>query len=457
MSNRNLLMLLVAAVVLSAFTAVLYVGEDKPEGTFQSGARLVQGLPVEKVQTIELKSGEKKVSLRRSGGSFVVASKADYSASTEKVNNLLTSVIDIRCERKVTDSPENHADLGVREGGSDATVVSFYNADGKRLLGLLKGKNAENSPGSYVRRMGEDTVYLSQKPLMLQTSGLDYVDRTLLSLSEDNMELVKVGIKGDTYQLTAGDDGKAALKNVPEGKQAKQSVCGTVFGALTNLRLEDLHRAGDVDVEEWDGDYRCQLGNGVTYRIQTASKDETYYAKLSAGARPADVEITGTESDEELNEKEEAKKEAQEAMQTAKSFKQKHSGWVYEIAEWQAEKLRKPLSELVEDKKPEKISARQILISHADAKESKSDRGKEEARKLAKKLATRLREEDAKFSELAKKNSDGPNAEEGGDLGTVKQGSRNEKFEEAAFALKPGEVSDVVETPYGFHIIKRTE
>jgi len=457
MSNRNLLMLLVAAVALSAFTVLLYVGGGEPEREFRSGTPLVQGLPLEKVQKIEVKSGENTVALRRSGESFVVASKADYPASTEKVNNLLTSVIDIRCERKVTEASENYADLGVRKGSSDATMISFYNSDGKQLLGLLKGKSAENSRGSYVRQVGRDAVYLSQSPLMLQTTPLDYVDRTLVGLSKEDIEWVKVGIGDETYKLAAGEDDKATLGDVPEGKQAKQSVCDNVFSALTNLRLDDLHRAGEVDVKKWDGDYRCRLGDGITYRIQTAKKDETCYAKLSAGARPADVEITGTESDEKLKEKQKAKEEAQEVVDTARSFKQKHKGWVYEIADWQAKKLRKPLSELVEKKKPEKISARQILISHADAKESKSDRGKSEAKKLAQKLATRLEEKDVKFSKLAKENSDGPNAEEGGDLGTVKQGSRNEKFEEAAFALEPGEVSDVVETPYGFHIIKRTE
>lgn len=457
MSNKNLLLLLVAAVVLSAVTGLLYVGDDKPEREFESGTPLVQGLPVEKVQSIEIKGGSDSVTLRRSGESFVLANKNNYPASTDKVNNLLTSIIDIRCERKVTDSSENYADLGVKEGGSGATMISFFDSSGTKLLGLIKGKTDENSRGAYVRKMGKDNVFLTQEYLSLNSAPLDYVDKNLLSLSKDKMKWVKVDVKKDSYRLVKNDDGDAELKNVPEGKQLKQSPANNAFTALTNMRFDDMHPAGEVDIEKWDGDYRCRLSSGITYRVRTAKKDDTYYARFSAKAQASDVEITGTESEEQLKKKQKAKNRAQEAAQTARTFNQKHGNWIYEIAEWRANKLRKPLSELVEAKKPEKISARQILVSHTDARESKADRSKSEAKKLAQDLLKQLQDDEAGFAELARKHSDGPNADKGGDLGTVEQGSRNEKFEAAAFTLEPGQVSDVVETPFGFHIIKRTE
>jgi peptidyl-prolyl cis-trans isomerase SurA len=58
------------------------------------------------------------------------------------------------------------------------------------------------------------------------------------------------------------------------------------------------------------------------------------------------------------------------------------------------------------------------------------------------------------FAALAKEHSQGPGAADGGDIGEVARGQMQEEFEKAVFSLKPGEVSDVIETDSGYHIIK---
>jgi peptidyl-prolyl cis-trans isomerase SurA len=61
------------------------------------------------------------------------------------------------------------------------------------------------------------------------------------------------------------------------------------------------------------------------------------------------------------------------------------------------------------------------------------------------------------FSELAKKYSEDPSANQGGDLGFLKKGEILPEFEMKAFSLKPGEISDLVQTSLGYHIIKLEE
>jgi peptidyl-prolyl cis-trans isomerase SurA len=60
----------------------------------------------------------------------------------------------------------------------------------------------------------------------------------------------------------------------------------------------------------------------------------------------------------------------------------------------------------------------------------------------------------AKFDEVAKKSSDGPTADSGGELGQFKRGTLAKQLEDLTFAMKPGEVSDVIRTKQGFVILK---
>lgn len=104
------------------------------------------------------------------------------------------------------------------------------------------------------------------------------------------------------------------------------------------------------------------------------------------------------------------------------------------------------------------ISASHILISNTDENgEDVSDEKKKENKELAEKILKRVQKGES-IEDLALEYSDDTNtASNGGDLGFFSKGEMNENFEEASFSLKVGEVySKVVETPYGYHIIKKT-
>lgn len=101
----------------------------------------------------------------------------------------------------------------------------------------------------------------------------------------------------------------------------------------------------------------------------------------------------------------------------------------------------------------ESVKASHILIG-VDSKASADDKKKarEKAEKLRKDLAG-----GADFAALAKENSTCPSSQQGGDLGFFGKGQMVPPFEQAAFSMKPGEISDVVETQFGYHIIKLIE
>ena len=84
-------------------------------------------------------------------------------------------------------------------------------------------------------------------------------------------------------------------------------------------------------------------------------------------------------------------------------------------------------------------------------------RTKEEARARAETLRKQVAEEGKDFAQVAREDSDGPSAPQGGDLGKFTFDKMVKPFSEAAFALKTGGISGVVESKFGFHVIKRTE
>jgi parvulin-like peptidyl-prolyl isomerase len=99
---------------------------------------------------------------------------------------------------------------------------------------------------------------------------------------------------------------------------------------------------------------------------------------------------------------------------------------------------------------PEKMALSHIMfINDTDS----SDKERQLQKKTAKEILRRIQAGE-NFSELAKKYSDDVSAHSGGQLGVVGRGTMLPEFEKAAFDLKVGEVSNIVKTVNGFHIIK---
>lgn len=99
---------------------------------------------------------------------------------------------------------------------------------------------------------------------------------------------------------------------------------------------------------------------------------------------------------------------------------------------------------------PEQIKASHILIKvQADAPADQ----KAEARKKIEDVQQKVKKGED-FATLAKTYSEGPSGPKGGDLGYFRRGQMVKPFEEAAFSLKPDETSEIVETQFGYHLIK---
>ncbi|KAL3707765.1 peptidyl-prolyl cis-trans isomerase Pin1, partial [Talaromyces marneffei ATCC 18224] len=108
-----------------------------------------------------------------------------------------------------------------------------------------------------------------------------------------------------------------------------------------------------------------------------------------------------------------------------------------------------------------KIRCAHLLVKHRDSRrpsswrESTITRTKEEAIEILRGHEQRIKSGEVRLADLAVSESDCSSARKKGDLGFFGHGEMQKEFEEAAFALQPGEVSSIVETQSGVHLIER--
>jgi len=363
MTDRKLMTLAVVAVVMVVLAVIIShiaAGPAEPE----TPGYLMLAINTANVGSIVAGKGDDMVTIKRVAGHFVVANKDNYPAKVSEINNLLTKCQEIRWSQFITDNPANHDDLGVTEQQA-RTIVKFLTPEPNStiLAGVIVGKAKEAGAGAYVRllsgdKAASDKVYLAQNVPWLANKVMNYIEQSLTSFKQEDIESVTVSSSSGEYTLKAKGDGKEiVLENIPPGKKLKDKDGQGVFTALTNFRFDDVKK--DSSGLVFNRKFVCRLKNSAVYTIDIAQKDDKTYVKCDAEFTEVIERPEKEESEEQLKEKE-AKLIAWEK---AKEFSQKHQGWIYQIAQWNAKNLVKELSELLEDEQkpqePNEVNAQE--------------------------------------------------------------------------------------------------
>ncbi len=352
MSNKKLTILAVVAalmVVLAVVTSQL--NTRKPSVSYKN-VNLIQGFDTGRIATVILKSKDEETKITLAGGRFVVTNKDNYPALINEINGLVAEILDIKTVDLITDDPKNHTDLGVSEDNA-RYIVKFLDKDAKPIKGFSGIIISESDPekqGVYVRLAGESKVYLIDGSPWPKMSSLDYIDKRLTSAEADRIKSVKVTYPGGGYTLAKEDDSEDILLEggVPESKKFKGGDYKQVFTALTDLQFTDVQKASKAEDLNFDSTYTCTLADSTVYTLRIADKDDKTFIEADAeftGDKSVTITPGGSESDEELKEKEAKLVAITEALK----FRNRHTGWVYEISSWKAGNLKKKLDDLLED------------------------------------------------------------------------------------------------------------
>lgn len=224
--------------------------------------------------------------------------------------------------------------------------------------------------------------------------------------------------------------------------------------AIKNL---EGRAGGPVPTEQRDRVYRSVLDQLIAYRLLTQETKARNVAvpDTDVDARLADIRKQFPSEDvfkqmltkqnmtvEQL--REDARADMRVALMLKSEVAEKVSVQPKDVADFYQQNPDK-------FQQSERVRASHILVR---VPENADEKAKQTARAKADDLLKQVKA-GGDFAALAKQHSEDPGSgANGGDLGYFMKGQMVGAFERAAFTLKPGEVSDLVETPFGFHIIK---
>jgi len=359
MSDKKLTILGVVAAIMVIWAVVQSRISSRSQTAAYKAGYLIQGLDPTDIDSIVIGTGENPLTLKRQQGRFVVVNKDNYPAANTKLNELLTSCMDIKTTELYTDNAANHKDLAVTEETAQS-VVKFLKADSSLITGVIIGKEREQNTTSYVkkaayvRQVSNDNVYITPEAPRITSRAMSYIDDKLISVNRSNIESVTVSGPNEIYTLKLDKDDKVVLENLPAGKQLKDSDADDVFEALSSLGFEDVQKQSDVGERfVFDRKFVCGLKDSTVYTLSIAQKNDTTYITCTSeftDTTPVTIAVDVEESQEELRIKE-AKLLAQDK---ATKFADRHKGWIYRISESKAKNLVKKLSEIIEEpQKPE--------------------------------------------------------------------------------------------------------
>jgi len=334
-------------VMLAGVQMRLSVG--KQSLSFSAPSYLLQGLDTDKIASIVLGTADDQVILTRSGKRFVVASKDDYPAKTTEINGVIAACLDIKTAEFVTGNPANHADLGVTEADA-AHVVKLFGTDGNPITGLLISPQGTDRPESCVRLISSNDVYITlDRSWPARFSDIDFIDTALLNIDRDKIVSVTVTSPDETYTLKKeGTEKVITLENMPDGKKLKDTQYEQVFFALTNLSFDDVKKdSSDASDLTFDSTYICRLEDSTVYTFSIAQKDDSTHVKCQAVF--TDQTLVTKQRDVESEEELKKKETKLLARDSAKTFSEKHTGWIYHIPKFKADNMTKKLQDLLED------------------------------------------------------------------------------------------------------------
>ncbi len=355
MSEKKLAVLaIIAAITLSISILQSKMSQTKTGSTKQAGAGglLIQGLDTSSIESIQIKAGDEDFKITKQNGNFIIPSKANYPADLSAINDLITSCLDIKLKNLVTSNPENFSDLGLTDENANS-LVRFFDKDDKEMTGVIVGNNSMETRSKFVRQTVKNEAYASNKAPYIRPQMLQYINKIILELEEDDIAKVMIQNPDDTYSIRKNEgEYTYQLDATPEGRTANKYAIQAAYRAGQKIQLTDI-ATGSVDISGLDFtkyNVITEMDSGMIYTFKYAEKDGKYYMVCDAMFKE---ELPVFDTSQQHSEDELKAIEAKYlAKDTAAAFSAKHKSWIYEVGKSTFDQISKKSEDLL-DKLPE--------------------------------------------------------------------------------------------------------
>lgn len=354
MQSKGLLSLTVVTG-LAIVAAALTLREDDTRAENATEGHLFEGLldRVNDVQRVTLHDGEGAITLASTPSGWTLVERGGYPVAFDKVKEAVMKMARLQIDEPKTARAANHAKLGVEDPGAEGATskrVQLLDANGGELASVIVGNARSGSAGVFVRKDGEDQVYLCKGALSVDTTPTSWIEREILRLDAERVQEVVIWHPDSPEVRVARDPENTEqwrLLNPPEGREEDfPGVANSVGSALTYLSLDDVLPAVDVgmgDTPLGSATYRCS--DGLLVEVRVSDVDGTRWATLNA--RFDEPPSVGPVPEEGAETEDAAGSESVRAE--ALELNRRLGPWAFAIPEYKADVLVREMEDLLKD------------------------------------------------------------------------------------------------------------
>jgi len=388
MKAKNLIILLIVAVVLGGVAVLTQRPEEEPSDMI--GQLVLADLPLNDIAAIAIRTAEGSSRLAKAADVWVSESDFNYPADFNRIKAAMLKIAELKVGQVVDAEAGDKAAMKMVspvDSPDGGTLVEMLDASGKAIASLLVGESRKRSDdtqgrfggypdGQFVSPDNGETVYLVKDNLHEFNRATDWLNKELVSVPGTDIAGVTIDGPGrDSLELAIPEGGTdLALTGLGNKEEMNSSQVNSIKSALSYLRFESVADPALTDEAlglDKSDTFVATTTKGEIYTVQIGSEapdSENRYARISVALEPAapeaEIATDAEQTDEEKQaaEAEKARKAEERAQleQKAADLNAALGPWTYVTASYKTDTMRstrdkvvKAIEEQAEEEKEE--------------------------------------------------------------------------------------------------------